>query len=126
MTARRCRVRAHVVRGLSSASIALPPLPEVVEQFIQIKPQLLAEMRAGNLPCDLLVTPIPTPTFSLPHICDLFSHVGRLVLNEWDKLAYAYAECVISVSFTSLDATAVVEWGWSTVNYLKALNVPVQ
>ena len=95
-------------------------LPQAVEQFVQMKLKLLAEMRAGKLPYNLLVT--PTPTFTLAEIRDLFSQVWHLVLNKWDRAAYAHAQCVISVSPTSLDATAVVEQGWSTVNYLEGLN----
>ena len=85
-----------------------------------MKLELLAEMLAGRLPCNLLVT--PAPTFTPAEIRDLFSQVWHLVLNKWDRAAYVHAHCVISVSLTSLDATVVVERGWSTVNYLKGLN----
>ena len=43
---------------------ALPPLPQPVEHFVQIKLKLLAEMRAGRLPCNLLVTPAPSVTLA--------------------------------------------------------------
>ena len=98
----------------------MPPLPQAVEHFVQMKLKLLAQMRAGRLPCNLLVT--PAPTFTLAQIRDLSSQVWHLVLNKCDRAAYAHAKCVISVSLTSLYAITVVEQGWSTVNFLKGLN----
>ena len=97
---------------------ALPPLPCAADQFIQIKMRLLAHMRAGKLPCDLSVT--PTPVFTVSALHEVFSQVWCMVLN-WDKYVYGDVQCVISVALTALDATAVVERGWSKVNYLKGL-----
>ena len=72
--------------------LAVPHLPEAIEQFVQIKPKLLAEMRVGNLPRDLLVA--PAPIFILAEIGE------GLVLNVWDRSVHA--QCVISIALTSM------------------------
>ena len=42
---------------------------------------------------------------------------------SWDKSVYGHVQCIISVALTALDAAALVERGWSKVNYLKGLSI---
>ena len=73
-----------------------------------------------KLLCDLLVTPAPVFTVSALH--ELFSQVRCMVLS-WGKLVYGHVHCIIFVALTALDASAMVDRGWSKVNYLKGLSI---
>ena len=94
-----------------------PPVTHAVQQFVALKMRMLGE--AGTLGDKRLLSLQSFATLS--ELISVFETVWATVLG-WCKASFGEVQTIIEVSLCSMDCTAVIEGGWSQVNFLKGIH----